>query len=210
MRLQQYLEETYPAGKPIFSADIDIEGMTQTNLRQSLKVLTDRGVLKRFDRGVYYIPEKSVLKSGYVPLSAVPVVREKYLVRNGEACGYLSGIAFVNEIHLTTQVPAWKEIVTNNTSAVERRIVMPAGMRLILKKSRTEITTENYQTLQFLDLLDKVELYSEVQGEKLDRALAAYMRSAAINGDQIRQYIRLFPERVARVLIERGLAYVPA
>ena len=62
--LYQYLTENYKENEPFFLSDIQIEGMTGNNIRQQLKKLTDAEKVKRFDKGIYYLPKKSIFKSG--------------------------------------------------------------------------------------------------------------------------------------------------
>ena len=50
--LYKYLSNHYKENEPIFLADIQIEGMTGTNIRQQIKKLTDAGKVKRFDNGI--------------------------------------------------------------------------------------------------------------------------------------------------------------
>ena len=56
--LYQYLTENYKENEPFFLSDIQIEGMTGNNIRQQLKKLTDAEKVKRFDKGIYYLPNR--------------------------------------------------------------------------------------------------------------------------------------------------------
>lgn len=58
--LYQYLTENYKENEPFFLSDIQIEGMTGNNIRQQLKKLTDAEKVKRFDKGIYYLPKRSI------------------------------------------------------------------------------------------------------------------------------------------------------
>lgn len=42
---------------PFFS-DIQMEGMTNDQIRQQLKTLVLSGKVKRFDKGIFYLPQK--------------------------------------------------------------------------------------------------------------------------------------------------------
>ena len=59
--LYQYLTENYKENEPFFLSDIQIEGMTGNNIRQQLKKLTDAEKVKRFDKGIYYLPKPNLL-----------------------------------------------------------------------------------------------------------------------------------------------------
>ncbi|MEG0108587.1 MAG: hypothetical protein RR705_07025, partial [Lachnospiraceae bacterium] len=114
--LWDYLLENCKAGDPIFLSEVKIAGMTETNLRQSFKVLTDNGKLRRYDSGIYYIPTSSRLKGGAM-LPAEKVIEQRYLLRNSNVFGYYAGYTFANMLGISTQVPTVREVVSNNTSA---------------------------------------------------------------------------------------------
>ena len=80
--LYEYLKENYGENTPIYIARLKIEGMSENTLRQQIKRLTDAGLLKRYDTGIYFIPQKSVFKSCST-LSVEQVLNDKYL-REGE------------------------------------------------------------------------------------------------------------------------------
>ena len=103
-KLYQYIVENYQTNEPIFLADIQIEGMKDNNIRQQVKKLTDAEKIKRFDKGIYYLPKASIFKSGS-QLSIEKVLEYKYLIDKKRRCGYISGLMFCNQLGLTTQVP---------------------------------------------------------------------------------------------------------
>ena len=76
--LYEYLLKNYKLNEPIFLADLQIEGMSRANLRQQIKKLTDAGKVKRFDNGVYFLPKKTIFKSGS-QLPPEKVLECKYL-----------------------------------------------------------------------------------------------------------------------------------
>ena len=100
--LYQYLTENYKENEPFFLSDIQIEGITGNNIRQQLKKLTDAEKVKRFDKGIYYLPKKSIFKSGSKP-TLEKVLEYKYMRDNDRRCGYFSGLLFFNQMGLTTQ-----------------------------------------------------------------------------------------------------------
>lgn len=66
--------------------------MTGNNIRQQLKKLTDGEKVKRFDKGIYYLPKKSIFKSGSKP-TLEKVLEYKYLRDNDRRCGYIRNVA---------------------------------------------------------------------------------------------------------------------
>lgn len=56
--LYQYLTENYQDNEPFFLSDIQMEGMTDDQVRQQLKALVLGEKVKRFAKGIYYLPQK--------------------------------------------------------------------------------------------------------------------------------------------------------
>lgn len=200
--LYQYLVEKYKPNEPIFVSDINLP-ISDGNLRQMFKNLCDDGLVKRFDTGVYYIPKESRLKGG-VPLGADTVAKAKYISRNGNIDGYYAGYTFANQLGLTVQVPYVTEIVSNNASARVREINMK-GKRIVLRKSRTQITKENCRVLQFLDLLKDIDTYIDCSAEDASKRLMNYIRTESITRNDIDKYISQFPVKVYKNMYEMRL-----
>ena len=101
-----YLLENYGRNEPIFLAELNIPGMKPVSLRQQIKKLTEEGRLKRFDTGIYYLPQNSMFGFGSM-LSPYDVIRKKYLIDGDDRCGYMSGLMFANQMgfyHSTDRV----------------------------------------------------------------------------------------------------------
>ena len=56
-----YIVNKYSTDEPIFLTELDISGIKPVSVRQQIKKLTDDGRLKRFDTGIYYIPQKTMV-----------------------------------------------------------------------------------------------------------------------------------------------------
>ena len=201
--LYEYLKENYGENVPIYISRLKVEGMSENTLRQQVKRLTDAGLLKRYDTGIYFIPKKSVFKSGST-LSVEQVLNDKYLREVEKRCGYQSGILFANQLGLTTQVPMIYEIVTNKASREYREITV-AKTRVILRRPRTEINEDNFRALQFLDLMKDVDMVSELEGKRLTERLLAYMRACSLYFDDLEPFLPLYPDKLYRNLYEGGL-----
>ena len=140
--LYDYLVKVYGINEPILISTINYEGMSETNIRQQIKKMTDAGILKRYDTGIYFIPKESVFKSGS-QLSFQRVVEEKFLKENGMRCGYFSGISIANHLGLTTQVPMLCEVTTNKATNDCREVTL-ANHKVIVRRPKTIVTEENY------------------------------------------------------------------
>ena len=198
-----YIENIYRPNEPIFLSELNIPAMKAVSVRQQMKKLTEARLLKRFDTGIYYIPKKSMFRSGST-LSVDEVIRKKYLADGENCCGYVGGILFANQLGLTTQVPEVYEIYTNKATT-EYRETQLANLRVILRKTYCEIDERNAATLQFLDLLKEIVDISEVDGKELTNRLISYMKKKSIRFENMRQFLPYYPERIYKNMYKVGL-----
>lgn len=203
--LYQYLKENFKENEPIILTELQIEGMAGNNIRQQLKKLTDAGTVKRFDTGIYYLPRKSVFKSGSMP-SVEKVLEYKYLRDKDQLCGYMSGLLFFNQMGLTTQVPMQYEIVSNKATSDYRETTL-AKSRIIIRSPKIPVTKDNYTALQFLDMLKDVDIYSEISGKELQERLFKYMRAVNLKISDLEPYFIYYPDKLYRNLIETKVIY---
>ncbi len=195
--LFDYLQENYKVNEPIFVSDIDLP-VTDNNLRQMFKVLCDKGQIIRYDTGIYYMKGISRLRGG-TTLSASEVARYKYISRNNQVNGYYSGYTFANQLGLTSQVPFMIEIVSNQASAKCREVSVKS-QKIMLRKPRTHITSENCCILQLLDLLKDLELYVDDDISKAAKRISSYVKELGLCGSEIDEYIGLYPDRIYKYL----------
>lgn len=200
--LLEYLKSNYNIDEPIFIADIDLS-VTPNNLRQMFKVLCDKGELKRYDTGIYYLQGPTRLKGG-TTISASKVAKYKYISRLNQIDGYYSGYTFANQLGLTTQVPVTIEIVTNRTSATYREVTIQ-NQKIILRKPRTQITRENSSVLQLLDLLKDMERYVDDDMTQATERITQYIKDTGISIADVDQYIGSYPTQIYKTIYEMRL-----
>ena len=203
MDFYNYLYTTFGEKEPIFLSELSVPGMTEVNVRQQLKALTDSGIVKRFDKGIYFIPGNSMFKSG-ASLSPSKVIEKKYLTDNGNTSGYLTGSVFANQIGLTTQVPMTIELVTNKATKDYRETKL-GKTSIIIRRPRTDVTDANCRILQLLDLLKDVDVISELSGEERNKRIKDYMDRLSISFSMLEPYLALYPDRLYRNLYEVGV-----
>ncbi|MDY4969034.1 MAG: DUF6088 family protein [Lachnospiraceae bacterium] len=203
--LYEYLKETYGENEPIFISEIEYNGMSENSIRQQIKKMTDAELLKRYDTGIYFIPKKSIFKSG-TQLSMNRVIERKYLQDKDERCGYISGVAFANQLGITTQVSMTCEVVTNKATNDRREITL-ANSRVIVRKPRVLIDEQNYRILQFLDLMKDIDYFSEITGEELKKCLCKYLEANSIRFTDMERYLGYYPDKIYRNLFEAGMLY---
>lgn len=201
-----YILEYYKAGEPIFLSDIKMSEVSDKTIRQQLKRLADAGKLMRYEAGIYYLPKKTRLKSGYKP-SADVVARYKYICRNGKVIGYYSGHTFANQIGVSTQVPFKAEIVSNNFTSIVRDVKV-GNQIYTVRRSRVPVTGKNYKVLQLLELLKDIDEYADEDNENVQEQLFAYIRKNRISREQVDQYLEYFPMKIYKSIYEMRLEHV--
>lgn len=201
-----YILEYYKAGEPIFLSDIKMSEVSDGTIRQQLKRLADAGKLMRYEAGIYYLPKKTRLKSGYKP-SADVVARYKYICRNGKVIGYYSGHTFANQIGVSTQVPFKAEIVSNNFTSIVRDVKV-GNQIYTVRRSRVPVTGKNYKVLQLLELLKDIDEYADEDNENVQEQLFAYIRKNRISREQVDQYLEYFPMKIYKSIYEMRLEHV--
>lgn len=206
--LYDYLIRQYKAGEPIFCMDIEIDGMSEVNLRQQFKVLADSGKLIRYEKGIYYIPKKNRLNDSGAP-AADTVAYYKYISRSNGVNGYYSGHTFANQIGVSAQVPFKVEIVSNNIAAKKREISI--GKRIfVIRKAVISVTEKNYKVLQLLDLLKNLDSYIDDNVADVKEKLNDYITRSHISREDIDEYIFNYPDSTFRYFYEMGLDHVLA
>ncbi|WP_373213457.1 DUF6088 family protein [Ruminococcus sp. 5_1_39BFAA] len=203
--LYEYLKGTYGENVPIFVSDIEYADMSENNIRQQIKKLTDTGLLKRYDTGIYFIPKKSIFKSG-TQLSMKTVIEKKYLQERNQRCGYISGVAFANQLGITTQVPMACEVVTNKATNDYRETTL-AKSRVIIRRPKVPVNEQNYRILQFLDLVKDIDHYAEITGEELQKRLCVYLEANSICFSDLEKYLRYYPDKIYKNLFEARLLH---
>jgi hypothetical protein len=199
MGFYEYLLDTYGANEPILIGEISYMDYSRPWLFKGLKKLTNDGKLIRFDNGVYYIPTKTVL--GISVLNSRKVVEKKYVSAGGRVYGFFSGLTLQNRAGLTTQMPNTIEVVSNNESAKVREVSV-GTQKVKVRRARVEITKENVSALQFLDLMNSLDVNElNVDGKQ---ALRSFIIARGITIQGILAYTPVYPARAMKNLMESG------
>lgn len=203
--LKSYLLENYGYNEPIFLNDLKIEGLSENAVRQSVKRLVAKSFLKRYDNGIYYIPKAGGLL-GKSYLDPLLVIMRKYVRNKYETYGYITGLSFVNQLGLTTQMPAVIEIVTN-TEATNGRTVMVGSQKVRIKKSAVPVSNNNVELLQLLDCIVQAEKYTELSLKETVDTMLSYVRQKRFTKEQLSEVSYAINGATAKKLIEWGIIY---
>ncbi len=206
--LYNYIKEHYKEAVPIFFSDLEREDITKSALNQQLKRLCDKGLLQKYDIGVYYIPKKTLLNSTVGP-NADMVARYRFISKGDNIDGFYGGNSFANQIGITTQVPRVVEIVSNNTNSSNREVRI-GNRRFYVRRPVVHITKENVYVLQMLDLLKNLDAYLEYSYEEARERFADYISAHGIKRSDVDLYIRKYPIATFKYYYEMELYHVLA
>lgn len=203
--LIQTLKEKYQEGVPIYLKDILLlfPNYTKAYIFRLLKKAEQEGMIKRFSHGVYCLPKKSFI--GPVTMTSQMVAENRY-ISNGDAIyGVYSGLSLINHFCVSTQVPNVLEIVTNR-EATRKRTIDIDGVKFVIRKSRFEITKDNYPyytILQlFLELGDKSNLNDFAKEQ-----IKEYLSKNNIQKERLLKYALDFPSKAIKGLIDSEVLY---
>lgn len=202
MEFFNYLLSKYSYNEAILLSEIEFNDYSQAWIKKSVAVLCQEQKLARFDKGVYYIPTETIL--GKSVLDPRKVIAKKYLYQNGDAIGFFSGATFMNSLGLSTQMPNVIEVYTNNEKARVREVSV-GKLNVRLRKSRADITSENMETMRFLELMNDTE--ASFYDEKKRKILADFMQKKGITRQMITKCLPYFPDKAMRTFVESEIVY---
>lgn len=206
--LYNYIKANYKEAEPIFFSDLERDDISKSALNQQLKRLCDKGLLMKYDTGVYYIPKRTLLNSMIGP-NADMVARYRFILKGDKIEGFYGGNSFANQIGITTQVPRVVEIVSNNTNSSDREVKI-GDRRFYIKKPIVKITNENVYVLQMLELLKNLDAYLDYSYKEAKEKFAVYISAHGIKRADVDYYIRKYPLATFKYYYELELDHVLA
>ena len=206
MTFSEFLKNKFGVNEPIYIEEIGFGDYSRQWIYKEIKKSIDSGELKRFDRGIYYFPK--IMPWGESTLDPYKVVFPRFITDGSDVYGYIAGLSLWNMSGLSTQVPNFLEIATNNETTRVRDIYI-GSQRVRARKSRTEITKENEKTMQFLDLMNIMQSPSELDETErfMLEKFSKKAREAGVSKESLSQYSRYFPARAIQNLVESGVIY---
>jgi hypothetical protein len=205
----QYIAEnirSIPFGIPIYTEEIaqglsrqfhiDID-QAKVLVNVNLKRIADNNGLERYQKGIYYKAQETPF--GKTKLNPAHVIRDRYLVRNGQTIGYETGPSFYNKLGLTTQLPKYRTYATNVIKQKGYRVDEKMGV--ILHRPPTKITDGNHQYLQLLDVIENKDKLT-VDTWVSDQILLEYIRKNELDFFRLVGYAKLYYRK--EVLLRLG------
>ena len=163
-----------------------------------MSLISNEGDIKRFSRGVYYIPSVTIL--GESKLKPSKVITMKYLVRDASVIGIYTGLKLLNKLRLTTQVPNVVEVMTN-AETNRKREVMLGKQKVILRNSSVKIDKSN---VRIVEVLEALRLLKSIDDNQIKR-IKEYIQYDNISRQELDKVLIYYPKSVYKKLVESGL-----
>lgn len=203
--LYNYMIDTFGFNEPILISDINYNGYSRIWLSKELARLCKEEKIIRYEKGLYYVPQNTIF--GKSSLNPNKVIKLKYLSKNGENIGFFTGIAALQQLGLTTQVPNTLEIQTNNESSKLRRVKV-GSQEVILRKPKVKINNENINVLRLFEIMSSTP--ADLLDAEKREILKKWIKESGITREQVMQLSPAFPDKTMRNLIESGTIYYVA
>ena len=202
MTLYETLLEQYGYNEPILTNEIQFNNYSKPWIYKELNRLCDNNQLKRFEKGIYYIPKQTPF--GPSILNPSKVVERKYIKSDNETFGYYSGYYLLNLLGISNQVPNVIEVYSNNESS-KMRDVKVGTQNVRVRKSRVNITRENAAVLMFLELMNVIDV-SNLDAEK-KKIIIDFIARFNVSRQDITRYSPAYPDKAMRAMIESEMIY---
>ena len=156
------------------------------NVNVIVNRLKKEEIIKQADKGIYYKPSQGFWGEKVAPKHEIR--KYKYIMeKDGTIKGYVTGAKLFNMIGLTTQVPRRTDIATNECKNANKYII--DKYQIIIRRPKIEVTNDNYQYLQLLDILandDKIN----VEVKNAEEILYQYIKEYELDFEKILKYAR--------------------
>lgn len=202
--LVRRLEKHFGYDKPIFTEDI-FECMKDYSRQRVYQLITDaikKGTLVRFDTGIYYLP--TISEFGRSVLAVNEVVNRKYITDNGETFGIYGKTVIDLNFLLSYQVPNTIEVITNKESRDIREIEI-RGRKVVLRKSRLPITSENEGAYTIMELFNGIDMRRYQEDSMVREIISSYIKEKKINSQIIYSLANFFPAKTMKNLATSGV-----
>lgn len=200
----ELLKSEYNQDSPIFVTDLKennaFRDYTDTAIRKNLSRLLKKKELCRFSSGVYYIPKQTLF--GNSLLSPKRVIESKYLYDGRLQIGIYGPLSILNKLMLSTQVPNTLEVITNKETNRKRQVKI-GSTKLILKKSRAEITSRNAKVFEILEIIP----YIDLDNKEVYKKVADYLSDIKLSRQEIDDIALKYSKKTMTSLIGSRLIY---
>ncbi len=197
-----YLTDAFGVDSPFSLDEVKFRDYSRPWICKQLRLLCDDSKVSRYSRGIYFIPSETVL--GKSVLNPRKVLEKKYLGEKKDVKGFFCGLALLNQMGLSSQMPNVLEIMTNVEDSRCRKINV-GNQKVVLKKTRVPVNRNNIAVLQLLEVMSERE--KEYYTEERRSILKRFISENRISRKDIGSYLKYYPARTAKNLLESEVVY---
>lgn len=157
--------EGIPESQPFGYADLGIDKADFVTAAKALERLQKNGTIRKVSKGVFYKPEMT--RYGALGLDYNALLN-RFLFKDGERVGYVTGGELYNKLNLTTQNYFRTKIATNRS----RKKIEKGWLKTSTVKSYVAITEDNYELLGILDAIKDIRNISDTSTSQAIKILA--------------------------------------
>ena len=203
--IQQTLQSKFNYNEPIFTDELlkAFPNKSRPQVFRYIEQARANDILTQYDTGVYYLPTETIL--GKSIITSEEVMQKKYLKNNDNIFGVYGGLTLLNIFHVTTQVPATIEIVSNNESS-KKRLIYVANRKYIVKKSRCKITSKNHAIYTILELFNSIKPDEKISKLTVD-TVVEYFKKQNVEILELTKYTKYFPSKAVKNMMRSGVIY---
>lgn len=139
----------------------------------------------RYKKGIYYKSKQTPF--GVCGIDMTELIRKTYLYDGKKVIGYETGPSYMNKIGLTTQMPKFTFIATENNRL--NAAGEDDGVYLIAPVMN--VTENNFRYLQLLDMLDN-RFKVKIENENPYMIYRSYIERYGLDYERLLNYARLY------------------
>lgn len=186
--------ESIPLGKLFTYDDLGVDNNDFIAASKVLSRLVSKGTIKRYQKGVYYLPKQSVFGELKPDNSQL---LQLYLFEKNKPIAYITGTSLYNQLGLTTQV---SKVI--RLASLDKEIKVNKGT-LIIKpaKSYAPISKKNIPLLQLLDVAKDFKNIPDANRETIIRFLKN--KITGFSSKERKEFVTLatsYPPKVAALI----------
>lgn len=196
------LEKKFGKNNPIFLEEI-FAALPDYSLPSVYRFIAEsvkEGTLIKFDKGIYYLPKMT--EFGMAAPSLERVVERKYVRDEKRVFGIYGKLSLEERFGKSDQIPNAIEVITNNASRAVREVEMK-GRKVVIRKSRVEITNDNEAAYAILEFFSGFNMND--YDERVDRLVKDYVKEKRISRISLMKTARAFPAKAIKNMALSGV-----
>lgn len=197
MVLEQ-LKKEYSPCELILLRRVHFQELGYNNLRQIFKRLVDEGHIRRYENGVYFLPDSNRLPD------FGQVIKQLYISDGREVFGYEGAGSLAFGIGLANRQPGIPVIVTNKETSRGRYRRLKENT-VYIKKPYYTVNADRAKVMQVLDLINEWEKHTDMTEDATFRRIGEYIRKQGFTKKILTECISYYPAKVSEQMMKHEM-----